>query len=321
MRAGPEHELDRILSGRGRASDRNLESLAELATKLNASFTAPAPRGAGQRCLFVASVASHRPRLRPTRLVAPVVAAAALVGCLAILSRHSLPGDALYPVRQVLGSVGLAPTTSEAADTRIQAARALIQQARTDLGLHSFRAAHDEAVRAIFDLGRARALVRGLGRHDRAVRIAEINSLRRAAAEILDAAHPAAVARTVPPGPGGAGSPSHPTRRPGAGTGQTDSGRHSGKRTGNGPGRHPNPTASHHRRSHHKGRGHSHKGGHPSEQGSSHRSHRSKHGGATPSPDPNGGSSGSGGDKSKSSNGNSSDHDPSGSGHSATARR
>lgn len=93
--------------------DLHAEELADLARRLEAALEVETPEARSEKALFVAGVSGHARRRSPwTAALVPATAAVAVLIALAVVSRGALPGQTLYPVRKVLGGVGLAPSTA-----------------------------------------------------------------------------------------------------------------------------------------------------------------------------------------------------------------
>lgn len=93
-------------------NDLQPEELAELERRLEAALEIEAPDARNARALFVAGAGARARRSSWTAALVPATAAVAVLIALAVVSRTALPGQALYPVRNVLGRVGLAPSTA-----------------------------------------------------------------------------------------------------------------------------------------------------------------------------------------------------------------
>jgi hypothetical protein len=132
MRHTPELELDRALELGWPVEDPTVADLNDLASRVEHWLTCEPPPARQERALFAAGVVGAR-RARPSRAFKPAIVAAALLVTLGWVGRDALPGETLYPVRQVLGSVGLAPSMLEEIDKRIVTARAKVESAESAL--------------------------------------------------------------------------------------------------------------------------------------------------------------------------------------------
>lgn len=105
------------------------EELADLARRLEAALDADVPDARREKALFVAGVAAARRRGPWGPALAPAAAAVAVLVVLGFMSRTALPGEALFPVRKVLGNVGLAPSTAGEIRDHLARADALVTDA------------------------------------------------------------------------------------------------------------------------------------------------------------------------------------------------
>ena len=131
MRHTPELELDRALSG-WPVEDPTVADLSDLASRVQHWLGAEPPPARRQRALFTGGVvAAHR--ARPSRALKFAMAAAALLITLGWVSGNALPGDTLYPVRNVLEKVGLAQSALEEIDELTDRARIKVESAESTL--------------------------------------------------------------------------------------------------------------------------------------------------------------------------------------------
>src|SRR6185503_9328714 len=135
-------ELDRLLSHGGDAPEELAPAL-EAARRLEMLLQTPVPEASRERALFVQAVAGTKRRPNFGRAFAPALAAAAVAGVIGFLAGSALPGDALYPVRDVLGKVGLTDTAREEAGQHLEKASADIEAAELALQGRSLIAAQD----------------------------------------------------------------------------------------------------------------------------------------------------------------------------------
>lgn len=141
-----------------REKDLHAEELADLARRLEGALDVEAPDARSEKALFVAGVGSRRARRSPwPAALVPATAAVAVLVVLAVVSRTALPGQALYPVRQVLGNVGLAPSTAREARVLLDEAEQLVVEAE-GATLSAPTRAQDLARRALAKLEEAEEL-------------------------------------------------------------------------------------------------------------------------------------------------------------------
>ena len=150
-----------------REKDLQAEELADLARRLEAALDVEAPDARREKALFVAGVAGHGRRRSPwTTALVPATAAVAVLVALAVVSRSALPGQTLYPVRKVLGGVGLAPSTAREVRELLDEAEQLVNAAagasvsapvRAQEFARETMATLEEAERLVAELDRDRA--------------------------------------------------------------------------------------------------------------------------------------------------------------------
>lgn len=128
-----ERELDKALRTGEGAEDPRLTDLVRQADELETELAHEAPSGGRERALFIQGVALRRRRLPGLRLLAPAVVVLAALVVVGGFSRSALPGDTLYPMRTALASVGLAPSSTEEAERRLNAAERALDQASLDV--------------------------------------------------------------------------------------------------------------------------------------------------------------------------------------------
>ncbi len=112
-----------------REKDLQAEELADLARRLEAALEVEAPGAHREKALFVAGAAARRRSPAWSGALAPAAAVVVVLVVLALVSRTAQPGETLYPVRQVLGGVGLAPSTAREIRTQLDRAEELVAQA------------------------------------------------------------------------------------------------------------------------------------------------------------------------------------------------
>ncbi|HEX2058421.1 MAG TPA: hypothetical protein VHI71_08635 [Actinomycetota bacterium] len=112
-----------------REKDLQAEELADLARRLERALEVDAPDARREKALFVAGAGTRARRSHWTAALVPATAAVVVLVVLAIVSRTALPGQTLYPVRKVLGGVGLAPSTAREVREHLDEAEELIAAA------------------------------------------------------------------------------------------------------------------------------------------------------------------------------------------------
>ncbi len=128
-----DRELDKALrTGKG-AEDPRLTELVRQADQLETELAHEAPSGGRERAVFIQGVALRRRHLPGLRILAPAVVVLAALVAVGGFSRSALPGDTLYPMREALASVGLAPSSTEEAERRLNAAERALDQANLDV--------------------------------------------------------------------------------------------------------------------------------------------------------------------------------------------
>jgi hypothetical protein len=152
-----------------REKDLRDDELDPIARRLEDALAIEAPEARGEKAMFVAAVGARR-RSRSWVTFAPALAAVTLLVALGVVSRGAQPGQTLFPVRKVLGNVGLAPSTAKEVRVQLDRADALLVQASSHVASEP---------------GRAQELVRDAwGALDRAEELAdELDSDRRATFE------------------------------------------------------------------------------------------------------------------------------------------
>ncbi len=181
-----ERALDRALSDGSTTVDAAISDLAGLARNLSSAFDPELPDARRERALFLNAIAQ---RGRPWGIVRNLVVAAAgafLVVALGLAGRSATPGDVLYPVRQVLGTVGLASPVEEEIESHIARAEALLEEANEDL-VADPEASLAAILTAMFELGGAEALLNDYDEAARGRLVAEVARLRVQALSLLKA--------------------------------------------------------------------------------------------------------------------------------------
>ena len=186
-----ERLLDRALAGAADVDDAEITALTRLADEVEANFAVDVPPQAAARALFVHGVAARQRRLPWLRLAAPAMAVVALLAIvMGVAGRRALPGDVLYPVRNVLHSVGLASSVLNEAREAIADAEDLLARGESVQDEQPARA-EALAVRALLRAGEAAALADELEGRAAAELRGDIDAIKdRAAALIAGAGAP-----------------------------------------------------------------------------------------------------------------------------------
>jgi hypothetical protein len=179
----PETDLDRALTTSSRTGDPEVDDLATTAGIVAQALAVPTPRSAQDRALFIEAVAARKRSLL-SRVAAPSIAIAATFVVLAVLGRAAVPGEALYPVNQVLRTAGLAGDPVVGIERDLQDARLLVGRARSAIAT-STAGAERLAVSALMELGQARDHLRALEPGDRALYEAQIETLTDRALSVI----------------------------------------------------------------------------------------------------------------------------------------
>jgi hypothetical protein len=160
-----EKELEQALAGFERTGDTEIDSLVDSADGLARHFAAPTPAHPRARALFIEAVAARK-RSFMSSLAVPAMAAAALLVFIAVMGRSALPGESLYPVRNVLRSAGLATAPTSELQKELDEAEFYLARAEA-----AFDRGSDDAERfavaALKSLGRAEAYLDDVGDADR----------------------------------------------------------------------------------------------------------------------------------------------------------
>ena len=175
-------ELDRALSAGNGAS--GADPLIDIARELEATYEVASPRAPRERALFVEGIAVQRPRRSWLLLGAPTAVLGGVFVLFLALAGRALPGDSLYAVREVMGSVGLArPAATDVRDVIDEASR-LVTAARRDADESPARARR-EAITALGRLGVARELLKHFDNGGRAEFLAHIEKIENQATAAL----------------------------------------------------------------------------------------------------------------------------------------
>lgn len=171
-----------------REKDLHAEELADLARRLEAALEADAPEARREKALFVAGVGARGTRRSAWgAALVPATAAVAVLIVLGVVSRTALPGQALYPVRKVLGGVGLAPSTARETGVLVDAAERLVVAAE-GATVSAPTTAQDLARRALAKLEEAERLAGELDGARAEAADREIDALEDRADDAYDAA-------------------------------------------------------------------------------------------------------------------------------------
>jgi hypothetical protein len=158
-------DLDAALEGANPTQE--VEPLVEVAARLQDRMDVDAPAAARERALFTRGVGLRRKGFNPLRVVSPALAVVGLVAIIAFIGGRALPGETLYPVREALGSVGLANLPEEEFEEHTDDADRLLTQAVVALGTDEPGRAESLALRAMIELEEARGLIEELARSNR----------------------------------------------------------------------------------------------------------------------------------------------------------
>lgn len=180
-----ERVLDRALTGHPNG-EPEIESLVAVARELERTFAIEPTSWSRERAMFVAGAGARRRGISIGRFLAPALAIL-LVVLVGVAGRFALPGDALYPVRQVLQNMGLAPTVWAAADEDIAQATRLVVAAEAALDVQDLLAAEEAASAAIARLADALEDLEGLAGDGKIQRVLEITALQERAEEVIAA--------------------------------------------------------------------------------------------------------------------------------------
>ena len=213
MTKNEERDLDAALRG-AHVDDQETSSLAHVARELERVLAVEAPTAPRERAMFVHGVAASGHRsLGAMRLAVPAFALVLLGTLIGVAGRGALPGDALYPVREVLLEVGLAPPAAQLVDARIDSADRLLDRARAQPE-QRMGEAHRLALRAIGALASARRLAEELDAPARATTLKNVRVLETAASDVIvEAASPGGLASPSP-----SGDPNDDSSGPGSGS-------------------------------------------------------------------------------------------------------
>ena len=176
-------ELHRAIGARG-SQDRELDELVDTAQLVEDALRFEAPAGGRQRALFTHGIAARRRGFPLLRFVVPAAVVLAGLAVLGGFGRTALPGDTLYPIREALARVGLAPPTTDEVERRVEAADAALATAKR-LAVTAPGTARGLVLGALVDLHRASSLLDDLGQEAREEWRDEIADLEDEAVDIL----------------------------------------------------------------------------------------------------------------------------------------
>jgi hypothetical protein len=168
-------DLDEALKGADPTDE--VETLVEVATRLEERLDVDAPAAGGERALFTRGVGLRRKGFNPLRVVVPALAVVGLVAIIVFVGGRALPGETLYPVREALDSVGLANLPEEEYEDLIDDAERLLTQSANALGSDELGRAEGLALRAMIELEAARGVIEELDRSNRDEAAAEVDRL------------------------------------------------------------------------------------------------------------------------------------------------
>jgi hypothetical protein len=178
-----EKELSRALDGFEKTGDLELDSMIDAADDLAEKLAASTPANPVGRAMFIEGVAARK-RSFMSSLVAPGMAVVALLIVIALFGRSALPGESLYPVRNVLRSAGLASAPTGELQSELDDARLFLTRARS-----AYERDEDEGERlviaALMSLGRAEGYLDDVGTADRVTFESRIDSLRTQAVSLI----------------------------------------------------------------------------------------------------------------------------------------
>jgi uncharacterized membrane protein YgcG len=176
-------QLDDALRGSG-PTDPDDSSLVDIASRVGRDFEIDPPMMARERALFVTGVGARKSSFGPLRVAIPALAVIAVLVVAAVAGRSALPGQTLYPVRQALGSVGLAQSIQKEFDDHLNQASTLLHQADT-LSDTDPVAARRDAIQAFEQLGGAVDLLDDLPQGASTTGRRTIQKLEQQAASII----------------------------------------------------------------------------------------------------------------------------------------
>jgi hypothetical protein len=236
MSKDAEQALDQTLETGKPSEDPQVSELTSVGRTLRDAFAVEAPPAPRERAMFMEGAAATGKRGFFAGLLAPAIAVATLLIGAAILARGAAPGEGLYPVKEALRTVGLAPSEASEVQGLIDSGRDLLNEASSRLESSS-AAAQALAIEAIGDLEAAEELLVELDPKDRGDPAGVIDRLEERAAGLIRRAGEALRPQPTP-GP----TPSPDDDRPGddssgPGSGDDDSsGPGSGDDDSSGPG-------------------------------------------------------------------------------------
>ena len=229
-----ERELDRILASSSRSDDAEVEDLARTADDLTRSLAATPAAATGERALFIEAVAVRRRSMSSSLLVSGIAVVGFMI-VMAIMGRGAAPGEALYPVRNVLRSAGLANAPVEVLETRLESAENLVERAEDALDRSASEAAEDLAAAALLKLGEVGALIGELEADDRQDFAEEIAELQEEALIVIRLASDQEAIDSDSSG-SGSGSSGSGSGSSGSGSGSSGSGSDDSNEDSSGPG-------------------------------------------------------------------------------------
>ena len=174
--------------------DLRQEDLEPTAERIEAALSVDVPDARREKAMFVAGVGAARRSRGWLGPYVPALAAVIMLLAIGIVARTAQPGQTLYPVRKVLGNVGLAPST--AGDIRGELDRADKLLVRAAANVTSDPALAQELVRGAWSaLDRAEELAGELDSDRRGPFEREIEALEERAEQADEAAEETLEAR------------------------------------------------------------------------------------------------------------------------------
>ncbi len=178
-----ERALDRALAGHP-VDEPGIGSLVAVAHELDLAFASEPASRSRERAMFVAGIGARRRGVSLGRFLVPALAVM-LVVLVGVAGRLALPGDALYPVRQVLETLRLAPSPWKAVDQDIARGARLVAAAESALRQGDLPRAEQSANAAIARLDEAYSGLEGLEGSGAVERAFQITTLQDRAEEVI----------------------------------------------------------------------------------------------------------------------------------------
>ncbi|HEX2051816.1 MAG TPA: hypothetical protein VHJ34_14455 [Actinomycetota bacterium] len=154
-----ERDLDVALTSERPPADPDVAEMVDVARRLGDELAVDAPGARRERAMFVQGVAGRRRRRPPLVAIALRTAAAGvLLIAVAWVAQNAAPGQRLYPVKEALRTIGLAPSVSADFEDRVRAAGTLLEDAAAQLPFAPQRAER-LSLDALGELARAQDLL------------------------------------------------------------------------------------------------------------------------------------------------------------------